>query len=132
MESYAESDVTLDCTISSGSEAMEPTIGINAEGSESSGSSYLEELRDSFYLETSYTEAGTAFSGEAYGSFLPLYDGSDVTVLDSHLMLFQFAIRHGLSNKGNFFVCLAIYLHLRTLQEVFICSKIFLCTYFHK
>ena len=84
----------------SGSEAMDPTIGINAEDNESSGGSYLEELRDSFYLETSYTEAGTAFSGEADGSFLPLYEGSDVTILDSHLMVFQFAIRHGLSNKA--------------------------------
>ena len=61
MESYAESDVTLDWTVSSGSEA--PTIGINAaEDNESSGGSYLEELRDSFFFETSYTEAGTARS----------------------------------------------------------------------
>ena len=47
MESYAESDVTLDWTVGSGSEAMDPTIGINAEDNESSGGSYLEELRDS-------------------------------------------------------------------------------------
>lgn len=78
-----------------------------------------EELHDSFCLETSYTEAGMAFSGEdAYGSFLPHYDGSDVTVLDSHLMLFQFAIRHGLSNKGFGELLRIIYLHLRTLREV--------------
>ena len=97
MESYAESDVTLDWTVGSGSEAME--VGVNAEDKSSDGS-YLEELRDSFYLETSYTEEGTSFGGEADESFLPLYQGSDVTLLDSHLMAFQFAICHGLLNKA--------------------------------
>ena len=30
----------------------------------------------------------------------PLYEGSEMTVYESHLLLFQFAVRHGLSSKA--------------------------------
>ena len=88
-------------TVSSDERSEESTSedGYNSSSSEDSGTdSYDYDSSDSSDSE-SFTTASSGVEAPLEDDELktPLYDGADVSVLDSYLLTYQFALKHGLS-----------------------------------
>lgn len=116
--------ITVDSEVEDILEGIENQRQSESDDDSESSDEYLEELRDSFNLDTSVTED----SKNAYNE--PVYEGADVTILESHLLALQFAIRHCLSSKafGELLHLLSCHLPLsaRSQKSVHLLKQFFL------